>query len=943
MNRFIALVFLISCSLSFALEWCDNLDSYMNRGYSKEKVLSALEVDRRNHFENECISEGGEGSRFGYSGKWVSECGGSADAENGFLKSNVTCDFCSGSPITLELELTENDCREDCKESNLTCLHPSFPNQWGGEVVKKNPNGSVCGTTLPGCAESSSSSEKSSSSSAQSSSSEVASSSSQEESSDSGEESSSSDDEYCEGDDCESEAEASSSSESLCPCTDEDGPCFDDSGICSENSSSSEENAFSSNSNLIACYTPDDNGGCKFKDYVSKVKPLMSTDAELSENDIIYCDYRKGLISVGYMAELATARYVDEPDNPWLGCRYDENDCGSYLSPMLEHPFYTCYSGDMDENGCSAKNFTAVYFNKNLEFTESTLDRIPPNFTLDSAIALGDRAVQKISKMFVIIDGEYVGRGNLSSLTRRTMADALSFCNYIINDYEWRHRSSSSAQLESSSSSEESSSSAVESSSSSEDASSSSEERMSSSEIFFSSSSESFVEPSSSSGAETFVSGGNQTYTPDQIFNDGLQNMESGKCYSLNSERGSVVGWSISLNAQDTWWWREVDCETGDTPLEEGVGSCAAFPGKKPSDVSACYAYNGSCYICDNSESFVDCNADWLWNYNFPYHNWFKQVNCNDPYEEEDESCIEEDVIALKKTSVTTDWDNNSFEGDYKIDFMDLSIKYDALGKVYKEKTMKKNHFRTIYTRELSKTRKFNQVSNEKSFYIHLNIRVLRKDGVDPCDKPCGELGQDYGIRGVDGGNDFGVYCGCPYQNYSLNKVKVVQRKNGSCGYKNPNYKVTLTIPLDLSVKRDDYFVVPSGYKFSDDLHVATDDERDCIFRHEKGHKRFAECWKNGAKKEVKIEMELCKSEFKCDLENYLVEMAKNKQGVLSQKIDPAFNNAKNDNVIRWQQICGWYHKEYTREDGPVNAYDVSCPSDKLLKNKYDLTGCELE
>lgn len=89
--------------------------------------------------------------------------------------------------------------------------------------------------------------------------------------------------------------------------------------------------------------------------------------------------------------------------------------------------------------------------------------------------------------------------------------------------------------------------------------------------------------------------------------------------------------------------------------------------------------------------------------------------------------------------------------------------------------------------------------------------------------------------------------------------------------------------------------------------------------------------------------MELCKNEFKCDLENYLVEMAKNKQGDLSKKIDSAFNNAKNDNVIRWQQICGWYHKEYTRKNGPVNAYDVSCPSDKLLKKKYDLTGCELE
>lgn len=80
-----------------------------------------------------------------------------------------------------------------------------------------------------------------------------------------------------------------------------------------------------------------------------------------------------------------------------------------------------------------------------------------------------------------------------------------------------------------------------------------------------------------------------------------------------------------------------MDCETGEKPVEKGIGNCAAFPGSKPDKVSACYAHNGSCYVCDNSKDYIDCNADWLWNYNFPTHSWFKQVDCYDPFGEDDE------------------------------------------------------------------------------------------------------------------------------------------------------------------------------------------------------------------------------------------------------------------------------------------------------------------
>jgi hypothetical protein len=54
----------------------------------------------------------------------------------------------------------------------------------------------------------------------------------------------------------------------------------------------------------------------------------------------------------------------------------------------------------------------------------------------------------------------------------------------------------------------------------------------------------------------------NAVYTANDCFSDGLDNMEFGKCYSLNPDRGTQYGW-INNNAQDKWWWREVACGGG--------------------------------------------------------------------------------------------------------------------------------------------------------------------------------------------------------------------------------------------------------------------------------------------------------------------------------------------------------------------------------------------
>lgn len=40
--------------------------------------------------------------------------------------------------------------------------------------------------------------------------------------------------------------------------------------------------------------------------------------------------------------------------------------------------------------------------------------------------------------------------------------------------------------------------------------------------------------------------------------------------------------------------------------------------------------------------------------------------------------------------------------------------------------------------------------------------------------------------------------------------------------------------------------------------------------------------------------------------------------------------------------MCGWYHQKYSREDGPKKVSSIKCPTINTLKQKFDLSGCEL-
>ena len=192
-----------------------------------------------------------------------------------------------------------------------------------------------------------------------------------------------------------------------------------------------------------------------------------------------------------------------------------------------------------------------------------------------------------------------------------------------------------SSVVEESSSSIEESSSSVDESSSSEYLSSSVDDVYSSSSMEASSST---VLPESSSAgvaAEPFIAGADQEYSPDQIFNSGLQNMEPGACYSLNSERGVQHGW-INTNAQDSYWWRESDCNTGERVDRNKIGQCSGFPiGYTPDHPDqTCFAHNGKCYRCMAEKSYVDCSQNWVWKWNFNanlVNDWYAEVDCNNP------------------------------------------------------------------------------------------------------------------------------------------------------------------------------------------------------------------------------------------------------------------------------------------------------------------------
>ena len=816
--------------------------------------------------------------------------------------------------------------------SNAYCQKPSIDanldDSWGGEIV----NDDECGETLPEClSESSSSSQSETSSSSEdlSSSSQIESSDSAEESSssedaNSGDESSSSESGDCDEDDpnaCSSASEESSSSEVLCPCTDEDGPCFDDDGICSESGSSSSGESMSSsaNANVIACYEPDENGGCKFSHYVSKERPPMHGEPSLSNSDMIFCEYTNNQINVGYFANIGVPMLYDERHASFNPCYYDEYNCGNLTSedafpiPTLQSPFYGCQTGELDENGCKDKLGIAVYVDKNLQIAERTASWIPSNVTRDQIIAMGDEIVRRERSMIVHYNGNKIGTGFIDNLNPRNLASAVWFCDYIINQYEREHRSSSSTQVQSSCSSAESSSSATE-------LSSSSEKLLSSSSDETPESSSSFIEENSSSsvGAETFVSDGNQTYTPDQIFKEGLQNMEDGLCYSLNPERGIVSGWNISYNAQDSWWWREVDCETGDKVDRNRVGVCPGFPlDHVPSNPErACLAYNGQCYRCNPARG-SECASSWLWTGgSFGSHNigyYYEQVDCYDPFEKHDNQCPDGNVL-MKRVADYGDAEDASVSG-YDIDFINNVKYYDVLGR----KTSRANSGKQVLYRKSNDN--FYKKSADQLQQTIENIFERINQGYNKRGlfkrRDCGHLGGDYGI--IENGQKVGGIT-CPDAGPLFSTPNVLDNKflEETCIIKDCEYKkvwVRVGTTLQMSLTSIDYYVVDVGFVFPDG-YVTTQKDHNAVEKHEKGHVEDFKCIVKKFPEETKyieVEVEACNEK---DALN----------AAITESVQPYLDEMKKEYDKRFKRATDRYHQKYDSFKYPEDNY--VCPSD---------------
>lgn len=173
MRRLFLILLLTIVFFAEAATHCESLDQYVNLGYDVETVKNAVLANLEQDFRQQCVQATGSSDIFFYSGEWVNTCEGQSDSKNGYIKSEIRCDFCDGANIQLQLQIDEGICNAECRDKNTTCMR--MLTGWGGEIVKINPNGGDCGAfdpTLPNCSESSSSeTEQSSSSELQSSSS----------------------------------------------------------------------------------------------------------------------------------------------------------------------------------------------------------------------------------------------------------------------------------------------------------------------------------------------------------------------------------------------------------------------------------------------------------------------------------------------------------------------------------------------------------------------------------------------------------------------------------------------------------------------------------------------------------------------------------------------------------------------------------------------------
>ena len=952
-------------SFLFARIHCENLDKY---GYesltedAKLQLVNSLKQEFEAEYRKECVAKGGEGSAFTiHPGRVVKVCADISGSTSGYLRVEMLCDYCTGKKTEDKLKAIEEDCKNGCMESIAYCQKPDliYEGGWGGKIV----NDDECGETLPECL-----SEGSSSSVGE------------DEQSSSSQELLSSDSQYS-----SFEAESSSSEEF--------GPESSDSGINSSSSDDGDDPSSSSGGGErgTQCYIGDEESCHPWSGIILfKRRPVVLGEIKLYGQQP-YCREDGNIV---FRAGIPIAYFRA---SSWLCLK---EDCISYHS--IEG-FWECNEGSVQNNGCSAepehRSLPFYYSVQTGNLIASWGLKVDFSSTPESGMNLAyfdvNDLLNIVAREGVYVDGDDGLSYDLTDLypqfSGNSFDDYVRACAYHLNiDVSSSSEVGSSSSSSSlfvlassssvqSSSSEESSSSVEESSSSYEcsssdcgdDISSSSQEEFSSSsdELVSSgsvdveessssqqmeSSSSEFVYSSSSDGH--FVSGGDQVHSPDQIFNDGLDNMEPGSCYSLNPDRGTQYGW-MNTDAKDSWWWREVDCESGEKVDRNRVGACPGFPlDKVPSNPNqSCVAYDGRCYRCKSENSYVDCSQEWLWKWTFNVQNigsWYAEVDCYNPFEDDDNDGLCPDGNVLMKTATVINNMEKINYNDISADYLSVVKFYDVLGRRFNGNRSK---FLKTFKKQEKKIERVKVTAFDVGSVIYIPIEdlglsrnYLAKEGQTCQPYSCGNIGKDYGVNG-----DVGVYCGYPCTELIEEKghlrIEISNKmRTGSCGENKSKYTITFKLPAKTTIKRKNvYYVVPIGHKIGNN--IVTEDDYNAGKRHEIGHMESYSCLEKNKmfKSEYVFVLEdVCEDEFICNKKGVIKGLADSISKSITGQRDTAMNELVEYNKNLWQKMCGWYHKTFSRYDGPGGSnkpQKVECPTtDTLLEGKYDLAGCEV-
>ena len=941
----ISCVFFIGIGVCLAQTAADLYQTYPLKT-SYEGALAVLPL-----FERQCIERFGEGAKFeGHPIFSHREFNEELQSYVDLYDVAISCDGCKGEVYLTKKEKVRDECYKKC----LKPYHPQCNSRgWGAY-----DNGSLkCSQekdySLPGCSESLSSESVG-----------VSSSSEKTESSSSEDENSSSSD----GEECGSGT----------------GHCPVSSSGSGKINSSSGAHGSGIGEEGTQCYIGDEESCRPWSDEILfKRRPVVLGEIRLYGQKP-YCQEDGNIV---FRAGIPIAYFRAAS---WL-CLKD--DC---MSNHSIEGFWECNEGSVLNNGCAAEPehrsipFYYSVMTRKLRTSWVTVDfSSTPESGMNLAYFDVNELLSIVAREGVFVDGDDGFSYDLTDLypqfSKNSFDDYVRACAYHLNvdvsSSSESLQSSSSVVAKSSSSSytsssSEESSSSIETSSSSyecsssdcgddissssqEEFSSSSDELVSSSSVYveesssslqIESSSSEFVYSSSSDGH--FVSGGDQVHSPDQIFNDGLDNMEPGSCYSLNPDRGTQYGW-MNTDAQDSWWWREVDCESGEKVDRNRVGVCPGFPlDKVPSNPKrTCVAYDGRCYRCKSENSYVDCSQEWLWKWSFNVQNigtWYAEVDCYNPFEDDDNDsqCLEGNVLMKMATDFSNAGKINY--NDFPTDYLNVAKSFDALGR---RLTGTRPKFLKTFKKQVNKIEPLQNTAFDEGRFIFIPIEdlgfsrnYLAKEG-DVChDYSCGNLGTDYGV-----GGDVGVYCGYPCTKINTEngkvKIKIVKKEEtGLCSENDPKYTITFSLSATVTIKRKNvYYVAPVGYDMGDD--VVSEKSHEAAKRHEIGHKKSFECLEKNKmfKSEHRFTIEnICETEFKCNKKGVLKKIAERVLSIFEEKQDYVVKY--NDNL--WLKMCGWYHKNFSREDGPggpKNPQSVDCPTtETLLNNDYDLTGCEV-